>query len=110
MKKILMILFLFCSIRTFAHPPKSITIHFDPATHILKVTMHHEVKDTVKHFINRIDIVWNEQDAVRQDFAIQLDSGKQEALYILPGAKPGDKITVTSHCNVYGKKKETFQL
>jgi desulfoferrodoxin (superoxide reductase-like protein) len=110
MKAIFTLLCLFCAAGSFAHPPSRITVHFDPATYILKVTMHHEVKDTVKHFINRIEIVWNEQEAVRQDFIVQLDSGKQEALYIMPGAKPGDKITVTSHCNVYGKKKEAFQL
>jgi len=110
MKKILIILWIGCAGRCFAHPPSRITLNFDPATHILKVTMDHEVKDTAKHFINRVEIVWNELEAVRQDFAVQLDSGKQEALYLLPGAKPGDKITVTAHCNVYGKKKEAFQL
>jgi len=110
MKKILMIVSVFCAALSFAHPPSRITVNFDSAAYILKITMQHEVKDTVKHFINRIEIVWNETEAVRQDFTVQLDSGKQEALYILPGAKPGDKITVTSHCNVFGKKKEAFQL
>jgi hypothetical protein len=86
------------------HPADSITARFDVETRMLTVTVLHPVRDAEKHFIGKIEVELNGEDAVRQDFLRQADTGGQQAVYLMIDAGVGDRIEVTAHCNVFGKK------
>lgn len=107
---ILLILMLLYSNGIYAHPPEKISLEFNKETHILKVVMQHPVEDAGKHIVNKITVKMNGNEAVTQKFTVQLNKEKQEAVFLIPGLKSGDKIEVTATCNVFGKKKETFDI
>lgn len=93
-----------------AHPPGKIILEFDQETSILKIVMPHQVKDVTEHIIEKVEIKLNGEEILTQEFLTQQDKEEQTALYLIHDAKSGDKLEVTAHCNVFGKKKETLQI
>lgn len=93
-----------------AHPPVKIVLDFDQETSILKVAVLHEVKDAVKHFVEKIEVKLNDKEILNQEFLSQLDKENQTAMYVIHDAKSGDRLEVSAYCNVFGKMKEIFQI
>ena len=93
-----------------AHPPSKIILEFNAETSILKIEMPHAVKEISEHFINKVEVKINGKEILKQEFLTQQDPEKQTVLYQIHDAKSGDKLEVTAHCNVFGKKKETLQI
>ena len=72
--------------------------------------MPHEVKDASEHIINKVVVKLNGKEILKQEFLTQENTEKQTVIYQIHDAKSGDKLEVTAHCNVFGKKKETVQI
>ncbi len=93
-----------------AHPPTQVSLNYDAATATLTAQVHHAVKDENAHFIGDVVVSVNGMETVTQVFPKQTDKQKQLAVYLLPGLKPGDEITVETECNRIGKKKAALKI
>ncbi len=93
--------------QTIAHPADSIQIDFD-STYNLKVKIHHPVKKFPSdHYINQVTVKLNDKEIIKQVFKTQTDKEWQNVNYLVIDAKPGDKISVTAVCSIFGKLTKT---
>ncbi len=106
---VLSILFCACT-AALAHPPSALQLAFDPAQHMLQITVMHDTKNPAEHFIKTITVHWNGKEIVKQEFASQQDKDKQAVSYRIDDARPGDELAVTGVCNVFGKRKGTIRI
>ncbi|MBN1823804.1 MAG: hypothetical protein JW803_05740 [Endomicrobiales bacterium] len=92
-----------------AHPAKSIEVGVDGDE--ISVSVTHQVKDPAKHYIGEIKVMLNGKEIVSQKYGLQGSAGKQEALYVVPGLKDGDKIKIWTNCIKFGttEKEIIFQ-
>jgi predicted metallo-beta-lactamase superfamily hydrolase len=94
---------------SIAHPADSLLMNID-SNGLLTIQIHHPVKDQAKHYINKVIVELNGKEIIQQSFKSQTDKTIQELVYKIIDAKENDKITVTTYCNITGKKKETLTL
>ncbi len=100
-------LFVFC-FSALATPPTDIIITFDMAKSIVKADIEHPTENPKEHFIYLIQVSVNGKKLIKQEATEQLNADKQEVMYIIPGLKPGDKVSIDADCNKYGDlTKET---
>jgi desulfoferrodoxin (superoxide reductase-like protein) len=85
-----------------AHPPDSIAVSVD-STRFLSVDVYHSVQ-SADHYIARISVSLNGKLTITQNFSSQSSEAEQYAYYRLVDAKPGDKVSVTAECNIFGRK------
>jgi hypothetical protein len=105
---ILFALTLMCG-AAFATPPDSISLTFDPATHILASTIYHSVRSNPsEHFIAKAVIDVNGAVMVTQTFKSQTDTKVQEVSYVLVDVKEGDKVGLTAVCSLFGQSKQVL--
>lgn len=109
MKKFLFITVLMLAAAVcFAHPPKDVTVSFDPATNMLSITATHLIKeskvtDPAKHFVKDIAVTINGNPAVVGAYTYQqFDNG--EKIILMLNVKSKDKISVKARCNLAGEK------
>jgi len=92
-----------------ATPPDSISLKFDPETHILSSTIYHPVRSNPSdHFISKVVIDVNGAVMVTQTFKSQTDAKVQEVSYMLVDVKAGDKVGLTAVCSLYGQVKKVL--
>jgi hypothetical protein len=92
-----------------ATPPDSISLTFDPATHILASTIYHPVRSNPsEHFIAKVVIDVNGAVMVTQTFKSQTDAKVQEVSYVLVDVKEGDKVGLTAACSLFGQLKQVL--
>jgi hypothetical protein len=92
-----------------ATPPDSISLKFDPETHVLTSTIHHPVRSNPSdHFISKVVIDVNGAVMVTQTFKSQTDAKVQEVSYVLVDVKAGDKVGLTAVCSLYGQVKKVL--
>ena len=92
-----------------ATPPDSISLKFDPVTHILASTIYHPVKSNQsEHFIAKVVVDVNGAVMVTQTFKSQTDTKVQEVSYVLVDVKEGDKIGLTAVCSLFGQLKQVL--
>ena len=89
----------------FSHPPSGIELEFDITEHELEIIAYHTVKDSLKHYVNRIVVKLNGEEVIEQKFWSQADSQVQRAEYVIIDARLGDEIEVIAGCNISGRKK-----
>ena len=93
----------------FATPPDSISLKFDPVTHILAATVYHPVKaGQSEHFIAKVVVDVNGAVMVTQTFKSQTDTKVQEVSYVLADVKEGDKVGLTAVCSLFGQLKQVL--
>jgi len=100
--------FLLLASLAWGHPAKGVNIAFDKATKVMTVSVAHDVKDNVKHFIKTIQITVNQKDVLTHNLTLQDNMKGGTYSYKLNDVKPGDKITVTTTCNFVGKKSASL--
>jgi hypothetical protein len=93
-----------------AHPPSAIKLTYDSNSCLLQVTVLHDTKKPDEHYIKMVLVRINGKDAVKQAYLKQTDALKRVASYLIEDVKPGDVITATGECNIFGKKTETLKL
>jgi hypothetical protein len=92
-----------------ATPPDSISLKFDPETHILSSTIYHQVRSNPSdHFIAKVVVDVNGAVMVTQTFKSQTDAKVQEVSYMLVDVKAGDKVGLTAVCSLYGQVKKVL--
>jgi hypothetical protein len=92
-----------------ASPPDSISLKFDPETHVLSSTIYHPVRSNPSdHFIAKVVVDVNGAVMVTQTFKSQTDAKVQEVSYVLVDVKEGDKIGLTAVCSLFGQIKRVL--
>jgi hypothetical protein len=95
----------------FATAPDSISLKFDPVTHILAATIYHPVKSNQsEHFIAKVVLDVNGAVMVTQTFKSQTDTKVQEVSYVLVDVKEGDKVGLTAVCSLFGQLKQVLAI
>jgi MinD superfamily P-loop ATPase len=92
----------------FATPPRNIEAAFDSSGQILKITVDHEVDNIPGHYIMTIAVKVNKNMMINQSFASQTNDKEQNAIYMIIDTKPGDKVTISATCSIYGSKSVTI--
>ena len=86
-----------------AHPPDSIAVSVD-STHFLMVEVHHPVKTWPgEHYVAKVTVNLNGKPVVTQNFSSQSSQDWQYCYYLVNDAQPGDKVSVTAACSMFGK-------
>ena len=94
-----------------ATPPDSISLKFDPVTHILASTIYHPVQSNPSdHFIAKVVVDVNGAAMVTQTFKRQTDTKVQEVSYVLVDVKEGDKVGLTAVCSLFGQLKKVLAV
>jgi len=92
-----------------ATPPDSISLKFDPVTHVLASTIYHPVgANQSEHFIAKVAVDVNGVVMVTQMFKSQTDTKVQEVSYVLVDVKEGDKVGLTGVCSLFGQLKKVL--
>jgi hypothetical protein len=92
-----------------ATPPDSISLKFDPETHVLVSTIYHPVKgNPSEHFIAKVAVDVNGAVMVTQTFKSQTGTKVQEVSYVLVDVKEGDKVGLTAVCSLFGQLKQVL--
>ena len=94
---------------SMAHPADSLVMSID-SNGLLSIQIYHPVKNQAKHYINKVTVELNGKEIIQQSFKSQTDKTIQDLVYKIIDAKENDKITVTTYCNITGKKKETLTV
>jgi len=94
----------------WAHPPKDITITYDPATKILKAVIVHDVSNPAKHFIKTVDVSLNGKEIIGHLISRQDNNDTQTVAYLIPDALAGDTLAVEGHCNISGKLEKSIKI
>ena len=104
MKKIAALLvFLFLvSVSLTATPPSDIIITFDLANKTVTANIMHEVKDVLDHYINQIIVKLNGKKIITQLASTQTSNEAQTVIYVIPGLKIGDVVSIDADCIKYG--------
>ena len=109
MKKILFILLFICLVSTgiaYAHPPKDIEISYEPTSKVLTAVIMHDTSNPLGHYIKKVDVGLNDQEIIEQMISKQDNVNSQRVSYLIPDAKPGDRLSVEGYCSISGKLKK----
>jgi len=109
MRKILFMLLFICLVSTgivYAHPPKDIEISYEPTTRVLTAVIIHDTSNPLGHYIKKVDVGLNDQEIIEQMISRQDNVNSQRVSYLIPDAKPGDRLSVEGYCSISGKLKK----
>jgi hypothetical protein len=91
-----------------ATPPDRIRLSFSDSSHTLTIAVHHPTFYAAAHHVATIAVMLNDSMVVRRQFSGQTNNQEQDMECLLPGAQPGDRLTVTAVCSILGKRTETL--
>ena len=113
MKKIVLLsgffVFFVLSVTAYAHPPSDIKITFDPQTKILNAIIIHDVSNSSKHYIKKVDVSLNGKEIIEQSISRQDNFNTQTVSYFIPDAKDGDVFSVEGYCSISGKLEKQLK-
>lgn len=91
-----------------AHPPKSVTLAYDVAAKVLKVTILHPSFTPSWHYIKTVTIEKNKQPL--GSYPYQRQTGDEFSYtYEIP-VMSGDILVVNVFCNMYGSRTEMIKI
>ncbi|MBU1125208.1 MAG: hypothetical protein KKC84_04210 [Candidatus Omnitrophica bacterium] len=90
---------------SWAHPPSSIEITYDPQEKVVTAVITHPVQNPATHYINKVDIGLNGQEVIAHSLGRQDNDMTQTVSYKIPDAMPGDTLSVEGYCNINGKRE-----
>jgi uncharacterized membrane protein YozB (DUF420 family) len=96
----LIVLLVVSGLPTTAHPPEQMTIVFNDRIGVLTVTLKHDVKDKTTHFVEKIEVYWNNALVIERMFESQPRDSYAERFSL--EAEEGDVILVKACCNIEG--------
>lgn len=85
----------------FAHPPKSISLLWNPDG-TLTVTLDHQVNDPQKHFINKITIYVNDKIVATKEYQTQANANGFTETFQLGAQPSGTSIKAEASCIIMG--------
>lgn len=112
MKKIVLVLLAVFTITSiaYAHPPSDIKISFDAKTRILQAVIVHNVSDSIKHYISKVDVALNGKEIIEHNISRQDNNGIQSVSYLVPDVKDGDVLSVEGYCSISGKLTKEIKI
>jgi desulfoferrodoxin (superoxide reductase-like protein) len=93
-----------------ATPPDSIKLSFDDSSYTLSIRIFHPTRNASAHYISTITVDLNKTRIISQNLNRQTSKEEQDVAYTIIDAKPGDQLTVTATCNLYGKMAQTLTV
>jgi len=94
----------------YAHPPRDISITFDPTTKMLSAVIFHDVANPVPHHIKEVDVYLNNKKIIQHLISIQDNHQTQTVAYLIPDTHSGDILAVEAFCSLYGSLKKQITL
>jgi hypothetical protein len=93
-----------------ATPPDRIRLVYSDSTGILAIAVHHPTFSAAVHHVAKIAVRLNDSLVALQQFSTQTNNQEQVTQCPVPAAKPGDRLTVTAVCSLFGTRTETLVL
>jgi hypothetical protein len=93
-----------------ATPPDGIRLSFSDSTRMLTIAVHHPTFYPAAHHIGKVAVMLNDSVVLLQQFSRQTNNQELDMECPVPGTKPGDRLSVTAVCNIFGKRTETLVL
>ena len=94
---------------SWATPPSEIKLEYDQDKKILHMELKHVSSNPRKHYLRRVFIYKNDDDAIERDYTTQTNAqGLIEDVAI--DLKGGDKVRVLAVCSKAGRKEETLVI
>ncbi len=93
-----------------ATPPDRIRLSFNDSTGTLAIVVHHPTFYPAAHHIAKVAVMLNDSIVLLRQFSRQTNSQELDMECPVPGTKPGDHLTVTAVCSIFGKRTETLVL
>jgi len=93
-----------------ATPPDRIKLSYSDSTNTLTIAAHHPTFYATVHHVATISVKLNDSLITVQRFSSQTNNQEQDTQCQVPGAKPGDRLTVTAVCSLFGQRTETLVL
>jgi hypothetical protein len=93
-----------------ATPPDRIRLGFSDSSNTLTIAVHHPTFYAAAHRVARITVMLNDSLVALRQFSSQTNNQEQDTQCVVPGAQPGDRLTVTAVCSLFGKRTETLVL
>jgi len=91
-----------------ANPPKNVTLAYDAAAKVLKVTILHPSFAPSWHYIKTVTITKNKKPLANYPYTSQ-PGDEFTYTYEIP-AVPGDTLVVTAYCSMYGSRIESLTI
>lgn len=107
-----LVIFVFLAVcsTAYAHPPSDIIIGYDPQAKVLHAVIMHNTSNPVSHYINKVDVGLNGNEIVEHHISREDNNISQTVDYLIPDAKPGDKLSVEAYCSISGKLKKEIEI
>jgi desulfoferrodoxin (superoxide reductase-like protein) len=102
--------FLSAAASAYAHPPSDIKITFDAKTKMFSAVIMHNVSDTRRHYINKVDVGLNNKEIIEHNISRQDNNESQTVTYFIPDVNDGDILSVEAYCSISGKLKKEIQV
>ncbi len=93
-----------------ATPPDRIRLSYSDSTRTLTIAAHHPTFYPAAHHVATIAVKLNDSLVTVHRFSGQTNNQEQDTQCTIPGAKPGDRLTVTAVCSLFGERTETLIL
>jgi hypothetical protein len=93
-----------------ATSPDRIRFSFSDSTGTLAIAVHHPTFYPAAHHIAKVAVMLNDSVVLVQQFSHQTSNQELDLECPVPGARPGDRLTVTAICSIFGKRTETLIL
>ena len=93
-----------------ATPPDRIRLIYSDSTGMLRIAVHHPTFYPAAHHIAKVAVMLNDSVVLVQQFSRQTNNQELDMECPVAGAKPGDRLSVTAICSIFGKRTETLLL
>jgi hypothetical protein len=93
-----------------ATPPDRIRLSYSDSSSTLTIAVHHPTFFVAAHHVAKIAVMLNDSLIALQQFSGQTNKEEQDTQCGVLDAKPGDRLTVTAVCSLFGTRTETLVL
>ncbi len=107
----MIVVFVLLAARTLsATPPDRIRLSFNDSTGTLAIAVHHPTFYPAVHHIAKVAVMLDDSVVLIRELSRQTNNQELDMECPVPGARPGDRLTVTATCSIFGKRTETLIL
>ena len=93
-----------------ATPPDRIRLSYNDSSGTLAIAVHHPTFYPAVHHIAKVAVMLNDSVVLVRQFSRQTNNQELDMECPVAGARPGDRLTVTAICSIFGKRTETLVL
>jgi hypothetical protein len=104
------VLLLLAAGMSLATAPDRIRLSFSDSTGVLAIAVHHPTFYPAAHHVAKVSVMLNDSVVLVQQFSRQTNNQELDMECPVAGARPGDRLTVTAICSIFGKRTETLVL